>query len=96
MQSKQESKLDMVFVDGNHRKEPTLRYFEMLLPMIADTSLIVFDDVHWSVEMEEAWKQICDDQRVMLSVDLFFIGIVFFRTSFKVKQHFNIRHGSLR
>ena len=94
--SKRAPKVDMVFVAGNHRKESTLRYFEMLLPVMADSSMIVFDDVHWSVEMEEAWKQICGDQRVMLSMDLFFIGIVFFRKEFKIKQHFRIRHGSLR
>ena len=95
-QLKPDELFDMVFVDGNHRKEPTLRYFEMLLPAMANASVIVFDDVHWSLEMEEAWKRICDDPRVMLSVDLFFIGLVFFRPAFKVKQHFNIRHGILR
>jgi predicted O-methyltransferase YrrM len=90
--SNNEQRLDMVFVDGNHRKEPTLRYFEMLLPVMTDSSMIVFDDIHWSAEMEDAWRQIYKDQRVMLSVDLFFIGIVFIRKDFKIKQHFIIRH----
>jgi hypothetical protein len=54
-------------------------------------SVIVFDDIHWSREMEEAWEQIHQDSRVTLSIDLFFIGLVFFNPSFKVKQHFTIR-----
>jgi len=51
----------------------------------------VFDDIHWSLEMEEAWEQIRQDPGVTLSIDLFFIGLVFFSPSFKVKQHFTIR-----
>jgi hypothetical protein len=41
--------------------------------------------------MEEAWKQIQEHPSVKLTIDLFFIGIVFFNPDFKVKQHFKIR-----
>lgn len=82
---------DLVFVDGNHRKEPTLRYFEWLISKMSDKSVIIFDDIHWSSEMEEAWKEICAHPAVLLSVDLFFIGLVFINPGFKVKQHFSIR-----
>lgn len=92
LRTNQVQKFDVVFVDGNHRKTSTLGYFEMLLPEMADSSIIVFDDVHWSADMEDAWKCICNDQRVLLSVDLFFMGIVFLRKEFKVKQHFTIRY----
>ena len=83
--------IDMAFVDGNHRKAPTLDYFRQLIPVMSAESVIVFDDIHWSREMEEAWEEIRNHPRVMLSIDLFFIGIVFFNPSFKVKQHFTIR-----
>lgn len=86
------SRIDLVFIDGNHRKEPTLRYFETILPKTHEGSCIVFDDIHWSSEMEEAWELIRKDERVKLSIDLFFIGIVFFRTEFREKQHFSIRY----
>jgi predicted O-methyltransferase YrrM len=85
------SEIDMAFVDGNHRREPTLRYFNQLLPAMTAESIMIFDDIHWSAEMEEAWKEITGDPRVMLSVDLFFVGIIFFHPGFKVKQHFTIR-----
>jgi hypothetical protein len=42
--------------------------------------------------MEGAWEKICKDDRVTLSIDLFFIGLVFFRKEFREKQHFVIRY----
>lgn len=83
--------LDFVFIDGNHRQEPTLRYFNAMLPLLNEDSVVIFDDIHWSQEMEDAWHAIQRDPRVTLSLDLFFIGIVFFRPENKIKQHFSIR-----
>lgn len=80
-----------IFIDGNHRKVPTLHYFNHLLGFAEESTIIVFDDIHWSKEMEEAWEIIKLDPAVTLSIDLFFIGIVFFRKDFKVKQHFSVR-----
>lgn len=83
--------VDFAFVDGNHRKEPTLVYFQQLLAKKKEGSIFIFDDIHWSQEMEEAWAEIKAHKSVMLTVDLFFVGIVFFSSSYKVKQHFRIR-----
>lgn len=85
------SKIDLVFIDGNHRYEPTVNYFKQLLPAMHENSILVFDDIHWSREMEQAWKTIIADSAVTLSIDLFFIGLVFFRKENKVKQNFTIR-----
>ena len=86
------SQVDFAFVDGNHRKEPTIRYFEMLLAKSTDQSVFIFDDIHWSKEMEEAWQYIQHHPSVTLTIDLFYIGIVFFRKEQKVAQHFRIRY----
>ncbi|AYD48042.1 O-methyltransferase [Arachidicoccus soli] len=83
--------LDFVFIDGNHREEPTVRYFEQLLPVLNEYSILVFDDIHWSEEMEAAWQRIIAHERVTMSIDLFFVGLVFFRKENKVKQDFCIR-----
>jgi predicted O-methyltransferase YrrM len=85
-----ENTFDLVFIDGNHRQEPTLRYFNQFLPKIHENSILIFDDIHWSGEMEAAWKEIQQHPQVMVTIDLFFIGIVFFRRENKVKQHFSI------
>jgi predicted O-methyltransferase YrrM len=83
--------VDLVFVDGNHRKEPTENYFHWLLSKIHNDTILIFDDIHWSREMEEAWENIQSHLAVRCSIDLFFLGIVFFRQEFKQRQHFKIR-----
>ena len=83
--------LDFVFIDGNHRYEPTARYFHELLSVVNDDSIFIFDDIHWSEEMEKAWNEIIAHESITLSIDLFFIVIVFFRKENKVKQDFVIR-----
>ena len=83
--------IDLAFVDGNHRKAPTLDYFNQLLGVSHQSTILVFDDIHWSREMEEAWQQIQQHTAVTLTIDLFFIGIVCVNTAIKVKQHFTVR-----
>jgi predicted O-methyltransferase YrrM len=85
------SSVDLAFIDGNHRQEPTERYFTELLLKTNNTSVLIFDDIHWSREMELAWETIKAHPSVRCSIDLFFIGIVFFRQEFREKQHFSIR-----
>lgn len=85
------SKTDFAFIDGNHRKEPTAAYFTKLLNHSTPSTILIFDDIHWSEEMEAAWGQIKDHPSVTLTVDLFFIGLVFINPDFKIKQHFVIR-----
>lgn len=82
--------LDYVFIDGNHRKEPTLRYFEQLLPKCHNETILIFDDIYWSKEMNEAWDEIKAHPQVKVSVDLFYLGIVFLRQE-QVEEHFVIR-----
>ena len=82
--------LDFAFFDGNHRYEPTLNYFELCLAHRTDESVFVFDDIHWSADMERAWEVIKAHPDVMLTVDLFYVGLVFFRKN-QPKQHFSLR-----
>lgn len=83
-------KLDFAFIDGNHRKEPTLQYFEQCLPYLHKTSVLVFDDIYWSDEMAEAWTALKAQPAVTLSIDLFWCGLLFFREEQKEKQHFTL------
>ena len=81
-------KLDYVFIDGNHRKKPTLDYFETCLNFAHNETVFVFDDIHWSEEMEAAWETIKADKRVSISIDLFHMGVVFIRKEQKEKLDF--------
>ena len=67
---------DLIYIDGNHAYEPTLRYFEYALAHTHDNSFIVFDDIYWSEEMTNAWEQIKKSNKIHVSMDLFRMGIV--------------------
>jgi predicted O-methyltransferase YrrM len=84
--------LGIVYVDGNHRYAPTINYFKQLLEKANDRSILIFDDIHWSEEMEKAWEEIKQHSHVTLTIDLFFIGLVFVRQAQKEKEHFVIRY----
>lgn len=83
-------KLDFVFIDGNHRKEATLNYFNWSLPKVHENSLLIFDDIYWSKGMKEAWEEIKNHPDVTCTVDLFWIGLVFFRKG-QAKEHFKVK-----
>ena len=86
------SPIDFAFIDGNHRYQPTIKYFQQILAKTNADSIVILDDIHWSKEMEKAWKEVQLNPLVTMTIDLFFIGIVLFRKEFKVKQYFSIRH----
>ncbi|MFK7924638.1 MAG: O-methyltransferase [Bacteroidia bacterium] len=78
---------DYVFVDGNHRYQPTIDYFKQLLPHMRDGGIIIFDDINWSAEMQQAWAEIVAHPAVPISLDLYVLGICFIRRS-ETKKHF--------
>ena len=86
--------LDFAFFDGNHRYEPTLRYFELCLAHRTERSVFVLDDIHWSADMERAWDAIRQHPEVRLTIDLFFVGLVFFWRN-QPKQHFRLRFNNV-
>jgi predicted O-methyltransferase YrrM len=81
---------NLIYFDGNHSKKATLAYFDLLLPTIDNDSVWIFDDIHWSQEMEEVWKIIKSHPKVTVTIDTFQWGFVFFRYEQK-KEHFTIR-----
>ena len=84
------SNYQLIYFDGNHSKEATLEYFELLLPTINNETVWIFDDIHWSKGMEAAWEIIKSHPNVTVSIDTFQWGLVFFRTE-QPKEHFVIR-----
>ncbi|HLN52873.1 MAG TPA: class I SAM-dependent methyltransferase [Lentimicrobium sp.] len=82
--------VDYVFLDGNHAYKPTISYFEQLLPYLRENSIMIIHDIHWSDEMNRAWNQIKKNERISVSIDLFSMGIIFFRDGIP-KQDFIIR-----
>ena len=79
--------LDFVFFDGNHKYAPTMQYFDACLAKSTEESIFVFHDIYWSKDMAKAWYEIKNHPKVMISIDLYYFGIVFFRTN-QPKQDF--------
>jgi len=83
--------LDFAFLDAHHAYEPTLKFFSICLTKIHEESVLIFDDIHWSTDMERAWEAIKAMPEVKQTIDLFQFGIVFFKPG-QVKEHFVLRY----
>jgi predicted O-methyltransferase YrrM len=82
-------RIDLAFFDGNHKTEPTLRYFKKCSEFRSEKSIFIFDDIRWSKEMRSTWQIIRKHRSVSVSIDLFNVGIIFFRKGI-TKQHFAV------
>jgi predicted O-methyltransferase YrrM len=87
---KNQQSFDCVFFDGNHTEEATNRYFEQCLRSVKNETVFIFDDINWSDGMKNAWHHIKQHESVRVTIDLFFLGIVFFRKELS-KEDFLIR-----
>ncbi len=82
--------VDFVFFDGHHDGTATLEYFQAFLNKINEDTVFVFDDINWSSDMQKAWQEIKAHEKVSLSIDLFEMGIVYFKSRFQ-KENFVVR-----
>ncbi|MCB0550995.1 MAG: class I SAM-dependent methyltransferase [Phaeodactylibacter sp.] len=89
-------RLDYLYLDGDHRQGASLDYFEQCLQFAHSGSVFVIADIHWSAEMENAWREMCRHPKVSLSADLFHIGLLFFRKEQREKEHFTIIRSVLK
>ncbi|MCO5231353.1 MAG: class I SAM-dependent methyltransferase [Chitinophagales bacterium] len=83
---------DLIFIDGNHAYSPTVAYFEKCLNHCNNNSIFIFDDIHWSQDMEKAWNEIITHPKVSISIDIYEMGIVFIRQENKAPEHFIIKY----
>jgi predicted O-methyltransferase YrrM len=84
--------IDMAFIDGNHRYEPTMRYFNLLMDKANEKTVLIFDDIYWSKEMTEAWTTIKKDPRITLTIDIYRFGIAFMHRDKLAKEDFLLRY----
>lgn len=82
--------IDFAYIDGNHMFEPTLSYFDRIANRINDGGAVAIGDIHWSGEMENAWKTICEKPGNLIFIDLFHLGLVFFRKG-QAREHFTLK-----
>lgn len=83
-------KLDLVYINGDHQKEATLNYFEWCLPKVHDNTLLIFNDIYRCKGMKEAWKQIKASPKATVTIDLFWMGLVYFKKG-QTKENFLVK-----
>jgi predicted O-methyltransferase YrrM len=82
--------IDLLFLDGNHRQEPTINYFEKCSEKAGNDSIFIIDDIRWSAGMKQAWEHIKNHPRARVTLDLFSLGVIFFRRE-SSKQDFVLK-----
>lgn len=82
---------NLIFIDGNHKKEATIEYFIALKSKVNQSAIFIFDDIYWSKGMEEAWKIIKEDEDIIFSLDLYEQGIIIIdKNDKRDKEHFDL------
>ncbi len=69
----------LVLIDSERRKESAVEYFNRMAELTDEKGVIVINDIYHSKEMGEAWEEIKMDKRVSVTIDIFRMGLVFFR-----------------
>lgn len=84
-------KADLIFIDGHHRSDALLAYYESLKAMIQLHTIVIVDDIHWSADMHQGWEKLIARPEVTQSVDCFHFGLLFFSKDFMSKENHLIR-----
>lgn len=84
--------LDLLFLDGDHRYAPTLAYVRQLLHRRSEAAVFVIADIHWSPGMERAWRELRRLPEVSASLDLYHLGLLFFKPGME-EEHLALRRG---
>jgi predicted O-methyltransferase YrrM len=67
--------VDYAFIDGHHDEHATVDYFRQIAPYASESAIVVFDDIHWSAGMEQAWQRLEAEPALPLTVDVRDMGV---------------------
>lgn len=81
----------LIFIDGDHSRDSTLRYYDKAMNITDEDSVVIVDDIHINREMSEAWESIKGDGRVTCSIDINRMGLLFFRKGL-TRRNYVIRY----
>jgi len=83
--------IGLLYIKQINNAEDVTNYFNTALKKINTQSILIFDDIHDSKEMEYSWEKIKMHSEVKLTIDLYKLGIAFFRQEQLEKENFAIR-----
>ncbi len=76
---------DFAYIDGHHEKVATIHYFNRLLPYLAPNAMVVFDDISWSQDMRDGWKELAKRTEFSDAIDFGSIGVCLLKTAFNTQ-----------
>lgn len=85
-----DTSFDLAFLSSTDQAENSYKQYLKLLPSATEESILIIDNIYQSQATEKAWNAIKQHEQTRVTVDLFYVGVVFFRTA-QVKQHFRLR-----
>jgi hypothetical protein len=80
---------DMILVDA--LRHNMAQYLEQAVPGKHNDTVLIFSNIHRNPNTKQAWKQVKADERVRVTIDLFYIGLVFFNPGMS-KEDFRVRY----
>jgi hypothetical protein len=81
---------EFVFINFPFSPNETDKYIKKKLDVTCNNDVMIIRSIHESAQMESIWKEIIKSERVRVSLDIFEIGIVLFKTNLQ-KEHFILR-----
>ena len=66
--------------------------FNKYKPLLRRNSAVVVEGIHQTKRHTAKWKRLRKHPKVRMSIDLFGVGILFFRDEFREKQHFVLKY----
>ncbi|MET3503567.1 hypothetical protein ABIC45_005204 [Mucilaginibacter rubeus] len=81
--------VDMILADA--LKQRPLSYLEKIIPSIHDDSVIIFTNIYRNASTRQSWEQLKLNQQVRVTIDLFYIGLIFFKPGMS-KEDFKVRY----
>jgi hypothetical protein len=81
--------LDVVIIDAKNDVEAS-KYFDQCLPETDEHTLIILKNIYCTKSMKTVWHQIKAKPKVTVTVDLFSVGLIYFRKG-QVREDFWIR-----
>jgi len=80
----------LIFMDAGIAPNTVMTVFTNNLPAASDQTIVIVKNNHQNRIAEHAWQHITQHPRVTVTVDLFWIGLVYFRHG-QVKENFLIK-----
>ncbi|MBR2647379.1 MAG: hypothetical protein IKD55_00940 [Sediminibacterium sp.] len=84
-------KVDLCYMHNCFEEDGFMRYFDQVHPFLHEFSVLVIHPIRMDDQATKNWKAMVKRSDIKLTIDLFDMGLIFFRKGQYEKEHFAIR-----